>query len=518
MGETFREMGRDLSSVWEWYSGLEAETQQGVLLLAALAVAAMIGWVMYQAHGDRAPIVAAAGITRGLGLLVAAIVVGIGKLAGRGWSIPEFLRRSWTEDNPDRPKKPETTVRPMERPKRLESGEWAMFAAGWKKLYTIGVISQPGSGKDEALIGPAIYHELVHGSDDLIVLDPKAEQLWRAYQYGLIPEDADLYVYGTSPRLERTHAFSLHKAPRPMTALRIFTEQEAGGQHFGDTAASLLMESGMALASESEEDVSLAEIAAVIKDPQALSELNQNYPRTVVAPNEREFGSVVSTARRALEPLDHPRARELFGSEGVRMPDFSSSRRQIICLCPDPAAMEESRMTAAKIEVLTQLAADSGEGRIQKFIMNEAGSFLSLPRLPHYCDMGRGQGVYMMYVLQSYAQLENRLGVAGARSLWTSSAAQIVGAGAEPRLAREMSEYTEPVRLTHRQPAQPRQSPGGEQIAEERRREIEDHHVTGLEPGHWIARIGPRTVRYHVPESAGQSAHLERRANKKVKG
>jgi type IV secretory pathway TraG/TraD family ATPase VirD4 len=111
------------------------------------------------------------------------------------------------------------------------------------------------------------------------------------------------------------------------------------------------------------------------------------------------------------------------------------------------------------LEVLVQLSRQSGPGRIQKFLVNEAASFASLTRLPQNVDIGRGEGVYIMYVLQSYSQLVRRLGSAGARNLWTGSAAQIVGQGAEPELAEEMSRYTEPVRLTHRQPRQYRQDP-----------------------------------------------------------
>ena len=160
--------------------------------------------------------------------------------------------------------------------------------------------------------------------------------------------------------------------------------------------------------------------------------------------------------------------------------------------------------------VLVQLARGTGSNRVQKFVMNEAGSFMSLPRLPHYVDIGRGEGVYLMYVLQSYSQLVRRLGAAGAKNLWTGSAAQIVGQGAEPELAEEMSRYTNPVRITHCQPRQHGQDPGGEHLSEERRQGLLEHHITGLKTGEWVMRVAPEIHRFRVPERYTQTKQLKK--------
>ena len=191
------------------------------------------------------------------------------------------------------------------------------------------------------------------------------------------------------------------------------------------------------------------------------------------------------------------------------MPDFGSPKRQIVFLCPDPGAgEEEAKLTAAMMEVLVQLSRQSGPERIQKFFINEAASFTSLTRLPQYVDIGRGEGVYLMYVLQSYSQLVRRLGAAGARNLWTGSAAQVVGQGSEPELAEEMSRYTEPVRLTHRLPRQYGQHPGGERVLEERRQALLMHHITSLKMGQWVMRVAPEIHRYEVQGRHTHSAQL----------
>lgn len=160
------------------------------------------------------------------------------------------------------------------------------------------------------------------------------------------------------------------------------------------------------------------------------------------------------------------------------------------------------------MEVLVQLGRASGPDRIQKMVINEAASFASLKRLPQYVDIGRGEGVYLMYVLQSWSQLVRRLGPPGARNLWSGSAAQIVGQGAEPEIAGEMSAYTEPVRLTHRQPKQHRDDPGGERINEERRQALLPHHITGLRTGQWVMRVAPEVYRFEVPQRFTQTERL----------
>jgi hypothetical protein len=510
----FRELLAPFGDAWSFYQALDPNKQQSVLLLAVIGLAAFIVWVMYQAHGDRVVIVLPAGILRiALFLLVLPFVL-LGKVAGRGTSVPGILRRSWTaEPDPERAGIASKKVNPMKLPrKELPQDQWYLFDRDWKRLYAIGVISKAGGGKDETLIGPALYHELRRGSSDVVVMDPKLEQLAAAYEARYLPADADLYVYGTSPKLssEWADAFDIFALERNLTTARILTEEESREGHWKHKAADLLVVTHAALEEATGEPATLVDVREVVADREALKELRK-VSRQVdnVADEEKEWGYIRSTAARALEPLESARAKALFDADRVRMPDFASPRRQIVFLCPDPGAgEEEAKLTAAMVEVLVQLSRRTGPGRIQKFLINEAASFTSLTRLPQYVDIGRGEGVYLMYVLQSYSQLVRRLGAAGARNLWTGSAAQVVGQGAEPELAEEMSRYTDPVRLTHRQPRQYGQAPGAEHVSEERRQALLRHHITGLRMGQWVMRVAPEIHRYEVPERHTHSAQL----------
>lgn len=400
--------------------------------------------------------------------------------------------------------------------KPLPQDQWHLFDRDWKSLYAIGVISKAGGGKVETLLGPALFHELIRGTADLVVMDPKLEQLGAAARYGYLPKDADLYVYGTSPMLERygfvTDAFDAFCLDRNLTTARILTEEESRDSHWQHKAADLVVAVWAALEEATQEIATLCDVREVIDDREALRELRQENRRVDnVADEAKEWGYIRSTAARSLEPLESARARTLFDADRIRMPNFASPRRQVVFLCPDPGAGdEEAKLTAAMVEVLVQLGRRTGLERIQKFIVNEAASFTSLTRLPQYVDIGRGEGIYLLYVLQSYSQLVRRLGAAGAKNLWTGSAAQIVGQGAEPELAEEMSRYTPPVRISHRQPRQHGQEPGGERVSEECRQALLRHHVTGLRMGEWVMRVTPEIYRYQVPKRYTQTEQLKK--------
>jgi TraM recognition site of TraD and TraG len=503
-----------LRDVWGFYQGLDPEQQRSALLLALVGAAAFAVWVAYQAYGDRVVIVLPAWMLRTFLLVLALPFVALGRAAGRGTNVPGFLTRSWTaEPDPERPRVQSRNVDPMKLPnKSLPQDQWHLFDRDWERLYAVGVISKAGGGKDETLIGPALFHELLRGSSDVVVMDPKLEQLAAAHKAGYLPRGSDLYVYGTSPRLSRewADAFDVFALERNLTTARILTEEESRDSHWQHKAADLVVATREALEEETGEKATLADVREVVADREALKELRRQSRRVDnVADEEKEWGYVRSTAVRALEPLESARTRALFDASRIRMPDFASQRRQIVFLCPDPGAgEEEAKLTAAMVEVLVQLSRQSGPARIQKFFINEAASFTSLTRLPQYVDIGRGEGVYLMYVLQSYSQLVKRLGAAGARNLWTGSAAQVVGQGAEPELAEEMSRYTNPVRLNHRLPRQYGQHPGGEHLSEERRQALLMHHITGLGTGQWVMRVAPEIHRYEVLGRHTHSARL----------
>jgi hypothetical protein len=113
-------LAEPFEDIWGLYQGLDPEQQRVVLFLLPVVLLGLIGWGMYQTHGDRVLIVLPAMLARYSLLLLAAPVVLAGKAAGRGWSMPEFLKRDWAaEPDPDRPEIPMKVVNPMQLPGKL---------------------------------------------------------------------------------------------------------------------------------------------------------------------------------------------------------------------------------------------------------------------------------------------------------------------------------------------------------------------------------------------------------------
>ncbi|MDN5696884.1 MAG: hypothetical protein L0G70_02780 [Rubrobacter sp.] len=108
--------------IWGLYQGFDPEQQRAVLFVLPVLVLGLIGWGMYQSHGDRVVIVLPAMLLRYSLVLLVLPVVAVGTVAGRGTSVPEFLKRDWTaEPDPDRPEIPMKQVNPMKLPGNLEN-------------------------------------------------------------------------------------------------------------------------------------------------------------------------------------------------------------------------------------------------------------------------------------------------------------------------------------------------------------------------------------------------------------
>jgi hypothetical protein len=157
------------------------------------------------------------------------------------------------------------------------------------------VISKAGGGKDETLLGPALFHELRRGSSDVVVMDPKLEQLTAASEGEYLPKGSDLYVYGTSPGLpaENTDAFDVFALERNLTTARILTEEESRDSHWQHKAANLLVAVHATLEEESGEVATLADVREIVDDREALKELRGESRRVDnVADEEKEWGYI----------------------------------------------------------------------------------------------------------------------------------------------------------------------------------------------------------------------------------
>lgn len=122
IGEYASSLSEPFEDIWGVYQGLEPEQQRAVMLLLPVVFLGLMGWGMYQTHGDRVVIVLPAMLLRYSLLLLAVPFVLAGKVAGRGWEMPGVLTRDWTAaPDPDRPEIPMKEVNPMRIPGKFKT-------------------------------------------------------------------------------------------------------------------------------------------------------------------------------------------------------------------------------------------------------------------------------------------------------------------------------------------------------------------------------------------------------------
>lgn len=236
--DEIRQQLERLAETWQWavsaYQNLPPEQQGQLQFVGLIFLVLFLVGLAYRHYGHNVVLGLPWLLIRVPLCALALLVVGVGRLSGKPWSVPEVIWRDWPrQPDPDAPRIPEIKAKPMQQPKQLKSGQIPIFGNTYDKVYSVGQIGEPGSGKDEAGIGPTLYHELVYGVDDVIFLDPKAEQIRRLIAYGLISPDDELYVFGSSPQLSQTDSFDVFAVPRPKTVLRVICE-DPKNPHFGD--------------------------------------------------------------------------------------------------------------------------------------------------------------------------------------------------------------------------------------------------------------------------------------------
>lgn len=511
-----------MGDVWNWFSGLDFTAQAIIVGAILLFLFGSYCYGQYEQQGERVIWTVPASIIRPLFfLLPAAVMVGVLRMFGRDVEIPEWIKRSWTRPDPHAAKIPQKTVKPMKFPdKELAGDEFYWKGEKYKRNATV-IVAPPESAKDDGLIGPALKYELQYGTADLTWMDPKAQQLAFAINNGyLMRPDTDVYIYNSVAGMsaQATHTFNLFalSALNPqdsLTVMRRITEAPSIDPHWQELAANGMWRLQQDL-SEDGNAASLSAVAQVMADPSLMQEVIAEGGKFAgTAGNEKEWGGMRSEANKALvllDPDDGTRTGRVFSGVKTKMPNYASPRRQIAVFCPDPYSGDiEQAMWAAALEVVIQLhAKQTPLDRYHKAYINEAGSFMSIPRIPTYLEICRSAGLRLATVFQSESQVVRQHSQELFDSIWDSSPIRLVGANASPDLADRVIRYTAPVRQERHGPRQLGPDSQGRQVQDQASHEVQQHHITRQKIGRWTMLVGPEAFRFKVPKHAGQRAVL----------
>lgn len=511
----------EFGDIWNWFTGLGFQAQATIVGGFVLFCFGAYAYGVYEREGDRGIWNMVKRLIKMLVFVVVGLVVLVLKPFRRETRMPGWLRRSWTEPDPYEAQIPQKTVKPMQFPdKELPADAWWWAQKVVSKPVSL-IIGPPESGKDACLIGPHLTYELMHGVADLTIMDPKAEQLMYALNNDYLRrEDTDIYIYATTRELAAhvTHQFDLFalEGMQNRTTMGVLTDAPSIDEHWQDKAAQAMQRSHSVL-SEGGNRASMAQVVQIFADPEVMWELIGSEPRFgAVATEEKEWNYIRSEANKALElldPYDGDRAANVFGGQNPKMPDYTSQRRQVVFLCPDIYAGDiERAMWAAALEVIIQKHhTETPRDRYHKAAINEAASFMNLPRIKTYVNICRSSGLRIAAVVQSESQVVEAQSQASFNLLWDSSQVRIVGANASPEVAERMTRYTAPVRQEFHRPEQlgPADKRQPRQVSDKDSHELQEHHITRQTTGEWTMLIGSEAHRFTVPKSATQEAVLK---------
>lgn len=368
---------------------------------------------------------------------------------------------------------------------RLAHGGWYLFGVWYGAAVHLVIMAAPGAGKDQVCVLPALRALLQWSDEHLVIVDPKRELREGLYPY--LREDDRVFIYSFYEATRLSSALPVTLEPKDVANAAAFLMPTSGGEskHFDDTARRLFVQLEAGLAEDLRRRPTLLEIYDHLKDPDLFEDLCGRYPRIPrVATNDREWGSVVSTAQTHLEQLRWPEVRRVFDADAdVELP-FGPGGRSVVFVEPSVEDAERTEKWVAM--VLDQLhrhasrdgdPRGAGSKRGTKFVVDEAASYMRLEKIPRYLDIGRGNMVQMMYVLQNWPQLADVLGREKAKRAWGSTELRVAGAGTDRETAERISELSGRQRVTYLGPRQRNWERRREQAV---RPLVNPEHITGL--------------------------------------
>lgn len=149
--------------------------------------------------------------------------------------------------------------------------------------------------------------------------------------------------------------------------------------------------------------------------------------------------SLWATVQTGLAPLLTQSARATFApriENSVDIEAFLRAGGTIYLLSSEKSARQLAPLIAAFVDEVTlvaqRLARHSPRHRLDPplgLFLDEVANVVPLPNLPTLMSHGAGSGIFIVAVLQAFAQAEDRWGIKGAEMLWGSATAKVALAG-----------------------------------------------------------------------------------------
>jgi hypothetical protein len=366
-------------------------------------------------------------------------------------------------------------------------------------------VAMTGAGKNTTLFDPTCWNVLRHRKESAVVMDVKGDLLRRFAPR--IP--AGQWVFSFLEEHDRSSAINLIETPRmaASTAAALYPVKHVKVPAFNMGARDLFEALAEALGYSRS---NLVELFSCLRDPErmeALAETNGRLRQALAGENRKFVSDVVTSARLPLAALNRPEVARVFAPDpGAPQPHFRQKHTVWVCIPQD--SEDVALLAGAVVHNLYNRAVKSRRGTY--FLVDEAGSTITIENLDRYLQVGRGLGAYFFLVLQDVSQLQGKIGEAKTRSVLGSAGVQFWGKSNDPETARYASDLSGVVRVQFRA----YEHHGGERawkqfwsaagapyrLEDRGRPGIMPEHVHGLPKGWWYAYSGdPTAIALAVP-------------------
>lgn len=329
---------------------------------------------------------------------------------------------------------------------RFYAGEFAAIFGG------------PGIGKTMRVLIPLLAWRILQRLYSVVVLDPKGEIFSCTIRLcGLLAGQPPIYLYSTLRRHPDALVAAVDVFANPASRANflesILPDPPGEDPTWARRARRMIREisDGLHRAGRAYDLVATYD---VLKYPHALDDMakaDRSVAGVWAGQDNRTHESARTEALSPLEGLEDPRIRRVFdgsrmGDLGASGPDFRGRTIVYLCVGPDDAG-RAGALYAGLIDYLQRRAAYREQGPPVNFLVEEAGSYFTLEKLDEYVNMGRGFGVNILLVLQSYDQLKNRLGQHAAASIVGAMDVLLFGRTRNVSTAQLLQELSGTVRI-----------------------------------------------------------------------
>ncbi len=366
-------------------------------------------------------------------------------------------------------------------------------------------IAMTRAGKNQTLLDPTVWNVLRYRLESAVVMDAKGDMVARfASRIG-----RGQWVFTFLEEHPSSCAINLIETPRmaASTAAALYSVEHTKVPAFGMGARDIFEALAEALG-YSESDI--VELFQCLKNPErlrALAETNERLRVALTGENRKFIADVITSARLPLAALGRPEVARVFAPEpGAPQPHFE--KKEIVWVCIPQDAKDVALLAGAIVHNLYNRATKSRRGTY--FLVDEAGSIMTIENLDHYLQVGRGLGAYFFLILQDVSQLQDKLGVAKTRSVLGNAGVQFWGKSNDTETARYASDLSGQVRVQYRNYEhhgaerawkQFWEAKGAPFKLEDRNRAgLMTEHIHGLPRGWWYVYSGePTAISLRLP-------------------